>query len=127
MVIGRIRRWFMLFVLGVFVVVGLGHSMPIVQTAPMSAETTMPDMMLGMSAHMHALHMQVADHQAPMPCKSPMPNCDSSLGCIFMVALPPVLAPSFAPMAWSAVSYVQVAAVPLGLAFQPDLGPPILV
>lgn len=114
----------MLFVLGAFVIAGLGHPMPIVQPPVTLAETAMPDM----SPHMqHAHHMPVADHQAPTPCKSPMPNCDSAVGCIFLAALPTVIVPNFRPMAWSSVNYVEMEAVPLGLALQPDLGPPILV
>jgi hypothetical protein len=126
MAIGRIRRWFMLFVLGVFLVAGIGHPMPIAQLSPMTAVTTMPDM--PMHSHMHATaNMHGGDHQAPIPCKSPLPNCDSCVGCIFMVALPSALTPTLVPMVWSAVNYVNVAAVSVGVALQPDLGPPILV
>jgi hypothetical protein len=113
----------MLFVLGVFIVAGLGHPMPILQTSPMTAVAAMPEM----PQHMYAHHMHAADHQAPIPCKAPMPNCDSSVGCIFMVALPPAFIPTAVPMAWSRVNYINVAAVPVGVAPQPDLGPPILV
>jgi hypothetical protein len=128
MAIGRIRRWFRFFVLGVFLVAGLGHQMPIVQTSPMTAETMMPGMPAHMHSHMHAAaNAQGGDQQAPTPCKAPLPNCDSSVGCIFMVALPPAFTPTAVPMAWSRVNYVNLAAVPVGFAPQPDLGPPILV
>jgi hypothetical protein len=112
----------MLFVLGVFLVAGIGHPVPIAQLSPISAVTTMTDMPMHAIANVHG-----DDHQAPIPCKSPLPNCDSSFCCIFMVALPPVLMPTLVPMVWSPVNYVNVAAVPVGLAHQPDLGPPILV
>ena len=88
-----------------------------------AAAAVMPDM----PAHMHGHHMHQADRQAPIPCKAPMPNCDSLVGCVFMVALPPVFTPTAVPTAWLPVNYVNVAAVPVGVALQPDLGPPILV
>jgi hypothetical protein len=128
MAIGRARRWFMLFVLGVFLVARVGNLMPMAHLSPMTAATAMAEMPMHMHAQMQATAIGPGgDRQAPIPCKSPLPNCDSSVGCVFMVALAPMLTPDFVPMVWSAVNYVNVAAVPVGVALQPDLGPPILV
>ena len=128
MVIGRIRCWFMLFVLGVFVVAGLGRPMPSAEAAPMNTAAAMADMSAHMHTHhMHDPHMHAANHALPLPCKAPVPCCDSTLGCLLMLALPLAFSPAAVPQEWSRVSYVNVAAVPTGLALQPGLGPPILV
>ena len=61
----------------------------------------------------------------PMPCKSNLPNCFSSIGCIFMVAIPPAYTPTATPLTWSRVVYASVSSSQVGMSLEPDLGPPI--
>ncbi len=75
---GLLRRVFMLIVLGAFLCVGLGQPMP-------SADANPTGDMAGMSMTMDMSH----DGNMPMPCKGKIPDCYSSMGCIFMAALPP--------------------------------------
>lgn len=105
----------MLFVLGAFLCAGLGQPVPTADAAQMSG-------MAGMSA----MDMGGAGG-VPMPCKSTLPNCFSGIGCIFMVALPPVYTPTAIQLAWSRIVYANVNASPAGMAIAPDLGPPIHV
>ena len=111
---GPIRRLFMFLVLGAFLCAGL--------TLPASTADAIPmDGMIAMSAS-----MDMGDAgNAPMPCKSTLPNCFSSIGCIFMVALPPAYTPTSSPVAWSAVVYASFTAPLAGMSRKPDLGPPI--
>ena len=61
----------------------------------------------------------------PMPCKSKLPNCFSSIGCIFMVALPPAYTPTATQLTWLRVVYTSVTSSQAGMSLEPDLGPPI--
>ena len=110
---GPIKRWFMLFVLGAFLCAGLVQPMPTADAAPMGGMSMATD--TGNTGGM------------PMPCKSNLPNCFSSIGCIFMVALPPAYASTSTQLAWSRIVYASVTASRVGTSLQPDLGPPIPV
>lgn len=44
-----------------------------------------------------------------------------------MVALAPVFTPTAVHLAWSRMRFVNAVSLPMGIALQPDLGPPILV
>ena len=111
---GPLRRVFMLIVLGSFLCIGLGQPMPSADAAPMGD-------MSGMS-----MTMGMGDGGTmPMPCKGKIPDCYSSMGCIFMVALPPGYTPTATQLVWSRVVYPGVASSHAGLSFEPDLGPPI--
>lgn len=113
---GPIQRWFMMFVLAAFLCAGLGQSMPTAAAAPTSG-------MAGMS-----LAIDMGDTGAvPMPCKNNLPNCFSTIGCIFMVALPPAYTPTATPLAWARIVYASVTAAWTGTSLEPDLGPPIPV
>lgn len=111
---GLIRRLFMFFALGAFLCAGLMSAAPTADAAPM-------DGMAGMSS---AMDMGDAGN-GPTPCKSSLPNCFSSIGCIFMVALPPAHIPTGSPIPWSAVVYASLDALLAGKSLEPDLGPPI--
>lgn len=113
-----LRRVFMLIVLGAFMCVGIGQPMPFAQATPTS---DMP----GMSMTMDMGDGSAMPMPMPMPCKGKIPNCYSSMGCIFMVALPPAYTPTATQLAWSRVVYASVASRHAGLSLQPDLGPPI--
>lgn len=63
----------------------------------------------------------------PMPCKSNIPNCFSSIGCVFMVALPPAYTPTETQLTWSRIVYSSVASSQKGMSLEPDIGPPIHV
>ena len=99
-----------LLMLGAFLIAGLAQPMPTVSAAPMAA-------MPGMTTHHH--------DTAPMPCKGPLPNCCSDIGCIAMVALPPAFTPTVQPLVWSRITYAHLASAPAGVSPEPDLGPPI--
>ena len=113
---GPIRYWFMLFVLGAFLCAGIVQPVPTADAAP-------TDGMAGMSMAMDAGDTG----SVPMPCKSNLPNCFSSIGCIFMAALPPTYAPTATPLAWSRIVYASVTGARAGTSLEPDLGPPIPV
>jgi hypothetical protein len=100
----------MLLVLGAFLCVGLGQSMPSADAAPTGDGMTMD---MGDGGTM------------PMPCKGKIPDCYSGIGCIFMVALPPAYTPTATPLAWSRIVYASVTASRAGTSLEPDLGPPI--
>lgn len=104
----------MMFVLGTFVCAGLGQPMPTADAAPAGG-------MAGMSVAMGDTGSM------PMPCKSTLPDCFSSIGCIFMVALPPAYTPVATHLIWSRIVYASVSASPTGMSLEPDLGPPIHV
>ena len=111
---GPLRRVFMLIVLGAFLCVGLGQPMPSAGAGPTGS-------MAGMS-----MTIDMGDGGTmPMPCKGKIPNCYSSTGCIFMVALPPAYTPTATQLVWSRVVYPGVASSHAGLSLEPDLGPPI--
>ena len=111
---GSTRHWFMLFVLGAFLCAGLGQSVPNADAAP-------PGGMAGMS-----MAVDMADSGSmPMPCKGNLPHCFSSIGCIFLVALPSIHTPTATPLAWSRIVYASVTASRAGMSREPDLGPPI--
>lgn len=113
---GPLRRWFMMFTLSAFLCAGLGQHVPTVAAAPMSS-------MAGVSP---AMDMGNSD-SVPMPCKSNLPKCFSSIGCIFLVALPPAHAQAVTRLAWSRIVYASVTAYRAGMTLEPDLGPPIHV
>ena len=109
---GAIKRWFMLFVLAAFLCVGLGQPMPSADAA------TTGD---GMS-----MMMDMGDGSTmPMPCKGKIPDCFSSVGCIFMVALPPAHTSTATLLVWSRVVYPSATSSHAGTLLEPDLGPPI--
>mgnify|MGYP000273470758 CR=1 FL=1 len=111
---GPLRRVFMLIVLGAFLCVGLGQPTPSVDATPTGD-------MAGMS-----MTMDMSDSGTmPVPCKGKIPNCYSSMGCIFLVAIPPAYTPTATQLAWSRVAYPSVASSHAGLSLEPDLGPPI--
>ena len=114
MLFGSLRRVFMLIVLGAFLCVGLGQALPSADTTPTGgiAERSMTMAMGGGGT-------------TPMPCKGKIPDCYSSMGCIFMAALPPTYTPTAAQPVWSRVVYPSVASWHSGLSLEPDLGPPI--
>ena len=106
----------MLVVLSAFLCAGLGQTMPTAAATPTGG-------MIGMSTA-----MDMGDTSSmPMPCKSKLPYCFSSIGCIFMVALLPAYAPAATPLAWSRIVYSSVNASRVGTSLEPDLGPPIHV
>lgn len=114
MLIGLLRRVLMLVVLGAFLCVGLGQPVPSLDAAPTGD-------MAGMS-----VVMDMGDGSTmPMPCKGKIPNCYSSMGCIFMVAFPPGYTPTATQLVWSRVVYPGTVTWHAGLSLEPDLGPPI--
>ena len=100
----------MLFVLGAYLCVGLGQPVPSAYAANTGMSVTM-DMADGGTM--------------PMPCKAKIPDCYSSIGCIFMVALPLAYIPTATPTAWSRIVYASVTVARAGTSLEPDLGPPI--
>ena len=104
----------MIFVLGAFMCAGLGQPVPAADAAPAGDMAGMP-MAMGDTG------------SVPMPCKGNLPNCFSSGGCIFMVALPPAYTPIATQFTWSRIVYASASASPAGMSLEPDIGPPIHV
>lgn len=113
MVMGTIRRVFMLLMLGVFATAVVRAQLP----APSPSAAGM----------MMAAQGLVGDGEAmaDMPCKSVVPGCYTALGCMFLVALPPKFLPNVARLHWGDVSYWAVSIVHVGRIVVPALGPPI--
>ncbi|SRR6266702_8301680 len=104
-----LRRISMLLLVGAFV------SATILQV-PLSAsaagtEMTMPD--------------RDGGNGNSMPCKSGAFDCQSDLGCIFLISLPAPQSAIAAILAWSSVVYDLPSSAVAGRSIEPDLGPPI--
>ena len=113
MVMGTIRRAFMLLMLGIFA------------TAIVSAQLPVPNP--SAAGMMIASQGLAGDDEATadMPCKRVVPGCYTALGCMFLVALPPMFQPHVARLHWGDVSYCAVSDAHIGRNLVPALGPPI--
>ena len=113
MVMGTIRRAFMLLMLGVFATAVVGAQLP----APKPSAAGMMMAAQGLAGDDEAM--------ADMPCKGVVPGCYTALGCMFLVALPPMFLPNAARLHWGDVSYWAVSIAHVGRSVMPALGPPI--
>lgn len=110
---GYIRRFFVLLMVGVFA------------TAVVHAQLPSPTQ--GGANMMSAAASLAGDDEAmgDMPCKGAVPGCYTALGCMFLVALPPVFQRNAAQVQWGDVSYWAISAAHIGRTVVPALGPPI--
>lgn len=113
MVMGTIRRAIMFLMLGAFAIAVVRAQLP---AAPPNA--------VGMMVATHGLAGADAA-MADMPCKGVVPGCYTALGCMFLVALPPMFLPTVARLQWGDVSYWAAAIAHIGRIVVPALGPPI--
>lgn len=114
MVMGTIRRAFMLLMLGVFAIAVVRAQLP--ATTPSAA-----GMMMVAAQGLAGADAALAD----MPCKAVVPGCYTALGCMFLVALPPMFVPNVARLQWGDVSYWAASIAHIGRTVVPALGPPI--
>ena len=113
MVMGTIRRAFMLLMLGVFAIAVVHAQLPV----PNSSAAGMMMASQGLAGDDEAM--------ADMPCKGVVPGCYTTLGCMFLVALPPMFQPHVARLHWGDVSYWAVSDGHIGRNLVPALGPPL--
>lgn len=106
------------FVIGAFL--GTGFMQPTLTAQSASASDAMSGMIMADSS---------PSLPTDMPCKGKgkgkVPDCFSSMGCIFMLALPTTFTPSETMLPWSLVSYADAIDTRGGRSVEPDIGPPI--
>lgn len=113
MVMDTIRRTFMLLMLGVFGIAVVRAQLPVLNPGVAGVMMTAQ----GLTGDDEAM--------ADMPCKGVVPGCYTALGCMFLVALPPMFLPNVARLHWGDVSYWAVSGGHIGRNLVPALGPPI--